>query len=125
MATNLVYLCGLYNLLFAVFHLAFWRLFRWKTELAKLHPANRAIMQVLNLRLIYLLLGLAGLCWFFPQALLATPLGRVLLWGMAGCWAGRLVEQLIFFRLKSGLVHLFSVLFLLGAVLHALPLLMD
>ena len=31
---------GIFNLCFAVFHLCFWRLFRWKEDLASLTPGS-------------------------------------------------------------------------------------
>lgn len=117
----LLHLCGIYNLLFAVFHAAFWWLFGWKKDLARLHPANRAIMQILNLRLIYVFLLFGALCLLFPQALLNTPLGHFLLGGMALFWLGRLLEQVLLRQVRSWLVHLMTLLFLLGIVLHGLP----
>jgi hypothetical protein len=117
----LVVLCGIYNLLFAGFHVAFWRFFGWKSELAKLHPANRAIVQVLNLRMIYVFLLFGLLCLAFSEALLTTPLGHFLLGGMAVFWFGRLAEQLLFLRIRAWQVHFLTVIFLLGTVLHGLP----
>ena len=112
--------CGIYNLLFAVFHVAFWRLFGWKAELAKLHPVNRGIMQALNLRLIHVLLLFGALYLMFPEALQTTALGHFLLGGIALCWLGRLVEQVFFLRLRGWLVHFMTLVFLLGVVLHGL-----
>lgn len=122
MALFLVYSCGGYNLLFAGFHLLFWQLFGWPQELAKLHPANRAIMQILNLRLIYVFLLFGAVCLRYPTHLLGTPLGRFVLAGMAGFWLGRFLEQLVLLRLQAWQVHLLTVLFALGVVLHGLPL---
>lgn len=50
---------GIYNPGFAVFHLAFWRIFRWKEDLASLTRINWAIMQVLYLRLTFVFLVIA------------------------------------------------------------------
>ncbi|GAA4041245.1 hypothetical protein GCM10022409_29030 [Hymenobacter glaciei] len=116
----LLYACGIYNLLFAAFHVAFWRLFRWKSELAKLNPVNRAIMQVLNLRLIYVLLLFGALYLLFPEALRTTALGHFLLAGTALCWLGRLVEQLFFLQIRSWQLHFMTLVFVLGTVLHGL-----
>jgi len=46
-------LCGLHSIVLAIFHVLFWRIFQWKKQLPLLNPANRATMQILNLRLIY------------------------------------------------------------------------
>ena len=113
---------GLHCLGFALFHLAFWRLFGWKHELAKLSAANRAIMQILNLRLVYVFLGMGVLALAFGRELPATPLGRALLGFMALFWVGRMLEQFVFLRIHDCRVHLLSALFALGAALHAAPL---
>lgn len=97
----LVRLGGVHSPGFAAFHLAFWKLFDWRRDLARNSPANRAIMQILNLRLVYVFLGMGALALAFGGELAATPLGRALLG----------------FR-----VHLLSALFVLGAALHAVPL---
>ncbi len=52
----LVKVGGICNPDFAVFHLFFWRLFRWKENLAFLTYTNRAVTQILNLSLTFVLL---------------------------------------------------------------------
>jgi len=47
---------GILNVALVVFHLALWRLFRWGTELGKVSPINRGVMQVLNLCLMFVFL---------------------------------------------------------------------
>jgi len=95
-----VIVCALGNLAFMAFHLSFWRLFAWRNELAKLHWTNRAIMQVLNLRLTYVFGLFAFLQLAFPDELLGTPLGRALQGGIALFWAMRAGEQAAFFKLR-------------------------
>lgn len=118
----LVRLGGVHSLGFAAFHLAFWKLFDWKRDLARNSPANRAIMQILNLRLVYVFLGMGALGLAFGGELAATPLGRALLGFIALFWVGRGVEQCVFLRIHDWRVHLLSALFALGAALHAVPL---
>jgi len=118
----LVRLGGVHSLGFAAFHLAFWKLFDWKRDLARNSPANRAIMQILNLRLVYVFLGMGALGLAFGGELAATPLGRALLGFIALFWVGRTVEQFVFLRIHDWRVHLLSALFVLGAALHAVPL---
>ena len=67
-------LCALHSYAFAAFHLAFWRLFGWKRELAKVGLATRAIAQILNLRLVYVLMGIGTACLLFPAELRGTAL---------------------------------------------------
>lgn len=118
----LVYLCGVHSLGFAVFHLAFWKLFGWPAALRQTNVATRAVTQIINLRLIYVFLGVAVLCFWLPHDLLTTRLGHALLAGMVLFWLGRLVEQFVFLRYNQPLVHVLTALFALGAVLFALPL---
>lgn len=119
----LVQLCGLHSFAFAVFHLAFWKLFDWKRELHKVGLPTRAVTQILNLRLIYFFLGVGVLCFCFSTELHATPLGRAVLLFMSLFWVGRIIEQFVFLRVDKPLVHVLTVLFVVGAILFALPLL--
>jgi len=119
---TLICLCGAHSLGFAIFHLAFWKLFDWPRSLRQTSPATLAVTQILNLRLIYVFLGVAVLCFWLPDELLTTRLGHALLLGMALFWVGRTVEQFVFLRYNHWLVHLLTVLFVLGSALFAWPL---
>lgn len=118
----IIRLAGLHSLGFAVFHLAFWRLFRWRETLQRAAFADRAILQIANLQLVYVFLGIAALCFAFTRELHATPLGRALLIVMSLFWVGRTIGQFVFLRINHPLVHVLTVLFVLGAILFALPL---
>jgi len=39
---------GIYNLAFGIYHLMFWKLFKWKEDLKNIHLVNRGIMQILK-----------------------------------------------------------------------------
>ncbi|WP_460907495.1 hypothetical protein [Spirosoma areae] len=119
---TLIYLCGIHSVGFAVFHVFFWRLFRWESQLKKLSLTNRAIMQILNIRLIYISLLVAFLCFRFPVELTTTALGKTFLAGMCLFWLGRTIEQFIFLRINHPTVHIVTALFIIGTVLFALPL---
>ncbi len=121
-AELLVRLAGVHSLGFAVFHLAFWRLFGWKQELTRISLANRAILQILNLRVIYVFLGMGGIALAFTAELVGTRLGLALLCFMALFWVGRAIEQFVFLRINDWRVHLLTGLFVLGAALHAVPM---
>lgn len=118
----LVFTAGLHSLGFALFHLAFWKLFDWPEALLHTNIATRAVTQILNLRLVYVFLGVAGLCFFLPRDLLDTRLGRVFLAGMSLFWVGRTIEQFVFLRVSRPLVHVLTLLFVTGAVVFAMPL---
>lgn len=116
-----IYAAAGYNVALAVFHLGFWRMFRWKEELAKLHPVNRGVMQVMNLMLAFLFLGLAGVMVLNAAELTATPLGRLLVAGMTGFWLLRAILQPIFWSTMPKATNAaFICVFMLGAGLHAL-----
>ena len=117
-----LHLCGAYNLGLAVFHAMFWKLFHWKSDLQRINFANRAIIQILNVRLIYVFLLMAFVYFFCAHQLMETKLGYVLLFGFFGFWVGRSLEQFIFLNVKSRVVSLLTFVFALGAILHALPL---
>ena len=117
-----VRLCGVHSVAFALFHLAFWKLFDWPHSLQATTPANRAIIQILNLRLVYVLAGVAAACFAFPAELHATLPGRLFLGFMSVFWIGRTIEQFVFLRIDRWPVHVLTVLFALGAILFALPL---
>jgi hypothetical protein len=120
--TILLALCGVYNLAFAIFHIYFWKLFKWKEDFRKNSVGNRAIVQILNIRLIYIFLLMAFIYFTYPQQLIDTELGLVLLIGFLGFWVGRTIEQFIFLRVKSKMVTILTVVFFVGIIIHLLPL---
>ncbi len=122
MNDRIVLAAGVHSVAFALFHLAFWRLLRWRDTLQRATPVDRAIIQILNLRLTYVFAMVAALCFAFPVELHSTPLGRAVLGGMALFWAGRTVEQFVFLRINRPAMHLLTAAFVLGAVLFAWPL---
>lgn len=122
-ADPVLVLCAAHSLALAVFHMAFWRLFRWPTTLRETTFANRAILQIANVQLIWVFLGVAALCLWFPAELRGTPLGRAVLTGMSVFWIVRLIQQAVFLRVHHPLVHALSVVFAVGAALFAWPLL--
>lgn len=117
----LILACSLFCFGFAVFHMFFWKLFDWPNELQKLSVPNGSIVQILNLRLIYVFLAVGVICLAYPLEMRTTAVGRALLVGMSCFWAGRLVEQFIFLRYNRKSVHILSALFFLGAILFILP----
>lgn len=121
---TIIILGGLYCLGFALFHTQFSRLFDWRNELAKLSPLNKGIMLIMNNRLIYFFLLVAAMCFFFTLELATTPLGHFLLVGISLFCLGRAIEQFIYIKSNHPLAHLLTYLFLLGAVLFAIPVLL-
>ena len=119
-AQTLLLLCAIHSLGFALFHLAFWTLFKWPRSLAGTTRPNRAILQIANVQLVWVFLFVAALCLLYPRELAGTPLGRAFLLGMSGFWILRLATQFVWLRIHHPLVHVLSVAFAFGAVLFAL-----
>ncbi len=109
--------CGLHSLLLGLFHLAFWRLFDWPRSLQATTLANRAIIQILNLRLAWVFFAVAAACLLLPEDVAGTLLGRGLLGFMCLFWIGRTVEQFVFLRVNQPFVHFLSGVFAIGAAL--------
>jgi hypothetical protein len=112
---------GVFHLAIAIFHLFFWRIFRWKEDLALLTRINRAIVQILNLCLTFVFFAAAYISFFHAAELLFTPLGRTILASIALFWVLRLILQFVFFGGTHRLSNLFIVIFLAGIVLYLIP----
>lgn len=122
--TLLLNLCGIYNLAFAIFHISFWKIFKWNEDLERISVANRAIIQILNIRLIYVFLLMSFIYFFFPHQLMDSKLGFALLIGFLGFWIGRTIEQFIFLRVKSKMVTILTIIFIVGTIIHLLPIIL-
>ena len=118
-------ICGVYNLAFAIFHIFFWKIFKWNDDLKKISMGNRAIIQILNIRLIYIFFLMSFVYFFYPEQLLNTELGSVLLLAFFGFWVGRTIEQFIFLRVKSKMVTILTMVFFVGIIVHLLPLIIS
>ncbi len=112
---------GIYSLGFVIFHLLFWRLFDWDTDLRSLSFLNRAIMQVVNLSLTFVFVMFGAISLLHTRELLETPLGHSLLLLIALFWLFRAILQPIFFKLKHWGSVVFFAVFLLGSLLYGIP----
>lgn len=120
---TIIILCGLYNIGFAIFHIGFWKIFHWDSELKKLSFANKGIMQILNVQMIYYWLFVAIACFATPTELLTTKFGNFFLIGNSIFWLLRTIQQFIFLRANHIAIHILTFIFMIGALLFALPLL--
>lgn len=119
----LIFIGGFYHLAFFVFHLFFWKLFDWKRDLRSLSVVNRSVMQILNLRLMWIFLIFSGASFFYAEELLTTALGKMLLTAIALCWLARAIEQIVFFGLRKTISAALFVIFLSGAAIYIYPVL--
>jgi hypothetical protein len=113
---------GVYNLGFAIFHLMFWRIFRWKKDLSRLTFINRSVMQILNLCLTFVFLLMAYVSFFNTSELIQTNLGKALLVGFSLFWFLRMIEQIIFFGIRNLISIALTLVFLFGCVIYLIPL---
>ncbi len=119
----IIYLCAFHSLGFAIFHIFFWKLFNWKADLPKMSKVNQGILQIANIRLIYIFLFASFLCFIFTDELYSTSLGKAILVGISLFWAERTIEQFIFLRIQHPLNYTLILLFLLGTILWIVPIL--
>ena len=120
---TVIILAGVYNLFLAFFHILFWKVFRWKKDLKKLSYENKAIIQILNIQIIYLFLMVAATCFIFPEELVETKLGNFFLLLNSCFWLVRVIQQFIFLRINHYFVHFLTLLFIIGTIIFILPLL--
>ena len=118
---ELIALAGAYDLAFAIFHLGFPLIFRWRQRLAKLDPVNRGIVHVLNLMLAYVFAASGTALLLRPDVVAADPLGRGLLFLGAGFWMLRAALQPVVFGLQHWASRVLMALFVAGALLHGIP----
>jgi len=117
----LLWIGGLYNLAFLIFHDFFWKIFNWKEDLKKLTPINKAITQVLNLMLIFVLLIFAYVSFFQVQEMQTTDLGRTLTIFIALFWGIRAILQLVYFSRTKLVSYILFVIFVIGFLLYFIP----
>lgn len=113
---------AVFDLSIAAIHLGFWKLFRWESQLAKLHAINKGAMQAMNIALVCFFGLIAYLFLTFPVEVITTELGRTILGGVALIWGIRTLVQLVVFPRNSKLSWAFFALCAFGTALHWLPL---
>lgn len=129
MITTHLSIIGWLLILLASIHIAFPKYFNWKRELASLSLINREMMQVHTFFIALTVLGMGILCIVSAEELVATPLGKKMLFGLGIFWTIRLVMQFFVYSSKlwkgkgfetvmhilfSGLWVYFSTVFWLG-----------
>jgi hypothetical protein len=112
---------GLYSIALVIFHLLFWQIFNWAEDLRSLSFLNRAIMQVLNLSLVFVFMMFAYISLIHTAELLSTTLGRSVLLSISVFFFLRALLQIIFFRLSHWGSVAFLVFFLAGGMLYGIP----
>lgn len=80
-------------------------------------------MQILNVQIIYYFVFVAFICFFFPEELASTSLGKIFLGGNSLFWLTRTIQQFIFLRARDFRIHILTIIFAIGAILFAVPVL--
>jgi hypothetical protein len=121
---NILVVCGIYNILLALFHIYFWKVFKWNETLEIGTKANKYLVQIMNIQLIYVFIFMAFIYIFFKDELLDSTLGYWIMFGYAGFWVVRFIQQFIFLKIKGKFVIGLTLLFFIGSVLHLIPILL-
>ena len=112
---------GVYTLLLVVFHLLFWRIFKWPDSLKPLDRVNRSTMQVLNLSITFIFLIFAYVSLMHVDELLGTALGKSLLALISMLWVFRAIQQLVFYGVRHKASVGLALYFVVGAILYGIP----
>ena len=121
MGETLILAGGIYTAVLIVFHVFFWRIFKWPETLMPLNYMNRATVQVLNISITFIFFVFAYISFVHTDELLNTQLGRAMLALISVLWLFRAVLQLVFYKWKHKASVALALYFLLGAFLYGLP----
>jgi hypothetical protein len=121
MNETLIIAGGAYTVVLIVFHILFWRIFKWPETLDSLSYVNKATMQVLNISITFIFFIFAYVSFAHSQELVSTPLGNSLLVLISCLWVFRAAQQVVFYKLKHKASVGLTLFFLLGAFLYGIP----
>jgi hypothetical protein len=117
MATSLLIAASIYCFALAIFHVLFWRLFNWPASLAGAGNLNVGVTQTLNIMLTFgVTMYGAGLLW---SAMHPDKAAWVLPAAGAMFLAVRTVLQPFQFSMRNRPSQVITIVFALGAVIHA------
>lgn len=116
----MLFAAACYNAAFAIFHLLFWRIFRWPESLTASGPLNAGITQVLNLCLTFVFVSLAGALFAAWAAGYEGQALTALLMAAAAFWAFRALLQPVYFPMSHPVSLLLLLIFIAGALIHGL-----
>ncbi len=121
MKETLIIAGGIYTVALIIFHMLFWRIFKWPETLMSLNYVNKATMQVLNISITFIFFIIAYISFAHTHELLNTQLGKTLLLLISGLWLFRAVQQVVFYKLKHKASVGLTFYFLIGALLYGVP----
>ena len=118
----IVQIGAIYLILLVVFHLFFWKLFRWETQLQKVSSINRGVMQVLNISITLIFVGFAFILLKHTGEILTTGIGNSFLGVLMVLLILRAAQQIVFFKMNYYISQALFAYFVLGAILFGIPL---
>ncbi len=105
----------------AVFHVLFWRIFKWPETLAPLNRVDRATTQVLNISITFIFAIFAYISLAHTDELLNTTLGKSILILISIFWLFRTGQQIVFYDMRHKVSIGLTIYFLVGALLYGIP----
>jgi hypothetical protein len=104
----------------AVFHMAFWYIFRWNTTLSGTTEINRNILYILNTLMILIFIGMAVISLFSRNELISTKTGKIILIWFALFWFLRVILEIILLKNNASIFIIILCSFL--GFVYSLPL---
>jgi len=115
MKQGILYTGGIINGALAVFHMFFWKMFNWQTELPRLSKDNQGIMQIANIIIIFILLYFSVMSLALARSNAAVRNAGSLFILISGFYLIRLVTGIIFFGYSFEELIVWIVCFLIAA----------
>ncbi len=109
---------GIFHIALIVFHVFFWKLFKWRSQLHQLSYVNRQVMQIMNLVLMSVFAVFAYLSLIEMEALMTERLGSILLVSIGILWFARLIMQFGFFGVRNTMSNVFALLIFIGSTIY-------
>ena len=100
-AEILIYIGGVYQLVWALTHFYFPKQLNWENTLAPLDDFNRILMLIFSKLLLFFYLGTALICFIYARELPDTDIGLALLIFLALYWLVRGLLQVQYFGFRK------------------------
>ena len=100
-AEILIYIGGVYQLVWAFTHSYLPKQLDWKNTLAPLDDFNRILMLIFSKLLLFFYLGTALICFIFAKELPDTDMGLAILIFLSLYWLVRALLQVQYFGLRQ------------------------
>jgi len=98
---TLLYIGGVFNLIWATFDFFWPRIFNWKEALVSLDDLQRILLPLTSRMLVVFYLGVAYISFFHTSDLVSTDLGNTFLLFVSSYWAVRAILQIKYMGFKK------------------------